>query len=210
MFVTIARGAGARRSRARAALDRGDASASSACSCSCIRAPTVSAWRTLIALLAAVLSASVAIQHQVPVAHRKAGRASCSTRRCYGCRCRWCRRCSSGRRPQRHHLAVGRAVPACSAPAAHMCWTRALQLGDASMLTPISFMQVPVVGVFGYWLFDEPVDRWTVIGAVDHLRLQRLHRASRNASGQADHHRPADPVGNPAALMRPWPVFGYT
>jgi drug/metabolite transporter (DMT)-like permease len=49
---------------------------------------------------------------------------------------------------------------------AHMCWTRALQLGDASMLTPISFLQVLVVGAFGYWLFDEPVDRYTLLGAL--------------------------------------------
>lgn len=46
---------------------------------------------------------------------------------------------------------------------AHMCWTRALQLADASMLTPISFLQV-VVGAFGWWLFGEPVDRYTWLG----------------------------------------------
>ena len=49
---------------------------------------------------------------------------------------------------------------------AHMCWTRALQLGDASILTPISFMQVLVVAVFGWWLFDEGVDHYTLIGAL--------------------------------------------
>ena len=48
---------------------------------------------------------------------------------------------------------------------AHMCWTRALTLADASLLTPISFLQVLVVGAFGYFLFDEAVDRWTVAGA---------------------------------------------
>jgi len=48
---------------------------------------------------------------------------------------------------------------------AHMCWTRALALADASMLTPISFFQVLVVGVLAFFLFDETVDRWTVIGA---------------------------------------------
>ena len=48
---------------------------------------------------------------------------------------------------------------------AHMFWTRALKLGDASMLTPISFMQILVVAVFGYFLFDEALDRWTVLGA---------------------------------------------
>ncbi len=48
---------------------------------------------------------------------------------------------------------------------AHMFWTRALKLGDASMLTPISFLQVLVVAVFGYFLFGELLDRWTVLGA---------------------------------------------
>ena len=48
---------------------------------------------------------------------------------------------------------------------AHMCWTRALALADASLLTPISFLQVLVVGVFGWWLFGEKVTQWTVAGA---------------------------------------------
>jgi len=47
----------------------------------------------------------------------------------------------------------------------HMLWTRALKLGDVSALTPISFMQLPIVAVFGYLLFDEKIDRWTAIGA---------------------------------------------
>ncbi|GAB3383229.1 DMT family transporter [Lysobacter fragariae] len=47
----------------------------------------------------------------------------------------------------------------------HMFWTRALKLGDVSALTPISFMQLPIVAVFGYLVFDEKLDRWTVIGA---------------------------------------------
>ena len=49
--------------------------------------------------------------------------------------------------------------------AGHMFWTRALMLGDASMLTPISFVQVLIVGVYGWLLFDETVDGWTVAGA---------------------------------------------
>ncbi len=46
-----------------------------------------------------------------------------------------------------------------------LLWTRALKLGDVSALTPISFMQLPIVAVAGYLLFDEGIDRWTVIGA---------------------------------------------
>ena len=47
----------------------------------------------------------------------------------------------------------------------HMLWTRALKLGDVSALTPISFMQLPIVVVFGYLLFGEELDRWTLLGA---------------------------------------------
>lgn len=49
--------------------------------------------------------------------------------------------------------------------AGHMCWARALQLGDASMLTPISFLQVPIVATAGYLLFEEHLDAWIVVGA---------------------------------------------
>jgi len=47
----------------------------------------------------------------------------------------------------------------------HMLWTRALKLGEVSALTPITFMQLPLVVLFGWWLFDEPLDRWTLLGA---------------------------------------------
>lgn len=49
--------------------------------------------------------------------------------------------------------------------AGHMCWARALKLGDASMLTPISFLQVPIVASAGYLLFDERLDAWIGVGA---------------------------------------------
>lgn len=47
----------------------------------------------------------------------------------------------------------------------HMLWTRALKLGDVSALTPISFMQLPLVALLGWLLFDESLDRWTALGA---------------------------------------------
>jgi len=49
--------------------------------------------------------------------------------------------------------------------AGHMCWTRALQRGEASLLTPIGFLQLPVVALLGWMLFDESLDRYTLIGA---------------------------------------------
>lgn len=50
--------------------------------------------------------------------------------------------------------------------AAHWFWTRALRAGDASALTPISFLQLPVVAALAWWLFDETPDRWTLAGSL--------------------------------------------
>ncbi|GAB3754291.1 DMT family transporter [Lysobacter olei] len=76
----------------------------------------------------------------------------------------------------------------------HMLWTRALKLGDVSALTPISFMQLPLVAGLGYLLFDEQVDRWTAIGAavifaanayIAHREAQLARRSASNAPVQA-------------------------
>ncbi len=48
----------------------------------------------------------------------------------------------------------------------HMCWTRAFKLGDASALTPLSFVQLPVVAVLAWLLFGESLDRWTLAGSL--------------------------------------------
>jgi len=46
-----------------------------------------------------------------------------------------------------------------------LLWVRALRIGEVSALQPISFTQLPVVVLFGWWLFDESPDRWTLLGA---------------------------------------------
>jgi len=46
-----------------------------------------------------------------------------------------------------------------------LLWVRALRIGEVSALQPISFTQLPVVILFGWWLFDESPDCWTLIGA---------------------------------------------
>ncbi len=47
----------------------------------------------------------------------------------------------------------------------HMLWTRALKLGEVTALTPITFMQLPIVAAAGWWLFAESPSAWTWIGA---------------------------------------------
>ena len=73
---------------------------------------------------------------------------------------------------------------------AHMCWTRALQGADASLIAPISFVQLPVVSVLAYLCFGETLDAGTAIGsavifAANVYIAQREARQSRRASGQA-------------------------
>lgn len=82
---------------------------------------------------------------------------------------------------------------------AHMAWTRALALADASLLTPISFLQVLVVGVFGWWLFGETVDRWTVLGAAI-IFAANAYIAQREA--RLARRTVTDPAINPETLQR--------
>ncbi|MDG2519488.1 DMT family transporter [Lysobacter soli] len=44
-------------------------------------------------------------------------------------------------------------------------WTHALKLGEVSALTPISFIQLPLVALVGWLWFNESVDVYTWIGA---------------------------------------------
>lgn len=75
-----------------------------------------------------------------------------------------------------------------------LLWTRALKLGDVSALTPISFMQLPVVATAGFFLFGESIDRWTVVGAaiilaanayIAHREARLARRAGTNAPIEA-------------------------
>ena len=69
-------------------------------------------------------------------------------------------------------------------------WTRALKLGEVSALTPISFVQLPIVTLAGWLLFAEAVDGGTLLGAAIILSAtfyiaQREARLARQAASQA-------------------------
>lgn len=75
-----------------------------------------------------------------------------------------------------------------------LMWTRALRLGEVSALTPISFMQLPLVALLGWLLFGETLDRWTVIGAgiilganayIAHREAVLVRRAASKAASAA-------------------------
>jgi drug/metabolite transporter (DMT)-like permease len=46
-----------------------------------------------------------------------------------------------------------------------LLWTHALQAGEVSALTPISFLQLPLLSLAGWLWFDETVGVWTFTGA---------------------------------------------
>jgi drug/metabolite transporter (DMT)-like permease len=48
---------------------------------------------------------------------------------------------------------------------AHQLWTRALKRADASVVSPIGFVQLPVVAVLGWLVFDEVVGIATALGS---------------------------------------------
>jgi drug/metabolite transporter (DMT)-like permease len=45
-------------------------------------------------------------------------------------------------------------------------WTHALKLADASTLAPFSYLQLVIVSVLAWIVFDEAVDGWTAAGAL--------------------------------------------
>lgn len=75
-----------------------------------------------------------------------------------------------------------------------LLWTRALALGEVSALQPISFVQLPVLVAFGWWLFGETIDAWTLAGAaivlgangyIAHRETMLLRRAATRAPLEA-------------------------
>jgi len=49
---------------------------------------------------------------------------------------------------------------------AHFCMTRALALSDASVVIPLDFLRLPLVAWIGFTFYGEPLNMWTVVGAV--------------------------------------------
>jgi drug/metabolite transporter (DMT)-like permease len=75
-----------------------------------------------------------------------------------------------------------------------LLWTRALKLGDVSALTPISFMQLPLVTFLAWLLFGEVISAWTIAGAliifgangyIAHREAQLSRRAATTAPVEA-------------------------
>ena len=53
-----------------------------------------------------------------------------------------------------------------AAVGAQWCMTMALSIADASLVTPVLFLQLPLVAVIGFFFFLQIPDVWTGVGAV--------------------------------------------
>jgi len=66
--------------------------------------------------------------------------------------------------PSLYGLAIVAAVGAMGT-VAHVCFTRAYALADASAVMPADYFRLPFTAVLAYFLFSEIPDVWTLIGA---------------------------------------------
>jgi len=57
------------------------------------------------------------------------------------------------------------AAAAVTALAAHYCLTRALSNADASVVMPMDYLRLPLIMVVAWWLYDESVTLWLLMGA---------------------------------------------
>jgi drug/metabolite transporter (DMT)-like permease len=48
---------------------------------------------------------------------------------------------------------------------AQYCLTRSLGIAQASLVSPILFLRLPLVAVIAYYAFDQQTETWTWVGA---------------------------------------------
>jgi drug/metabolite transporter (DMT)-like permease len=49
---------------------------------------------------------------------------------------------------------------------AHYCLTNAFRWGDASLVTPLDFLRIPLIAIVGWWFFGEELDIWVFVGGL--------------------------------------------
>jgi drug/metabolite transporter (DMT)-like permease len=49
---------------------------------------------------------------------------------------------------------------------AHFCMVNALTCADATVVVPMDFLRLPLIGLLGYFYYGEAIDGWLIVGAV--------------------------------------------
>lgn len=72
----------------------------------------------------------------------------------------------------------------------HVCWTRAVQLGEVSQLQPLEFTKLPLVALLAFLVFSEVPTAWTWIGgtlifaATGYISLREAQLARERRNGE--------------------------
>ncbi|WP_420584132.1 DMT family transporter [Ruegeria sp.] len=73
---------------------------------------------------------------------------------------------------------------------AHYCITNALAIAPATVVVPFDFARLPTIAVVGMILYHEPVDHWTLLGALVIFSgiFLNVHAENRNSLATVSHH----------------------
>ncbi len=75
---------------------------------------------------------------------------------------------------------------------AHYCITNALAIAPATVVVPFDFARLPTIAIVGMILYHEPLDHWTMLGAVVIFAGIFLNVWSENRNNSATHAYRAD------------------
>ncbi|EEE38502.1 permease, DMT superfamily [Rhodobacteraceae bacterium KLH11] len=75
---------------------------------------------------------------------------------------------------------------------AHYCITNALAIAPATVVVPFDFARLPTIAIVGMILYHEPLDQWTLLGAVVIFTGIFLNVWSENRNNSATHSIRAD------------------
>lgn len=67
------------------------------------------------------------------------------------------------------------AVLALTGTFSHYCLSKALSLADATIVMPMDFLRLPLTALAGWFLYQEGIDMWSVIGALMILAANTLN-----------------------------------
>jgi drug/metabolite transporter (DMT)-like permease len=49
---------------------------------------------------------------------------------------------------------------------AHYCLAKSFQLADVSVVISVDFLRLPIIGVIGMWLYNEPLEVTVIFGGM--------------------------------------------
>ena len=78
------------------------------------------------------------------------------------------------------------------ATVAHLCFSHAMHLADASAVIPLDYLRLPLVALIGWLLFDEGMDGWSWLGAA--IIIGATLYIARREAVVARERRPHDPA----------------